>query len=267
MSEYLVEGAKLRCTQGSKSEPVKVPKSHNVELKGKSLLNENDCKPGENIPCFGICKKTMKPCVPMTPGPWINPNKKMMIDDTDAITVDSALVCMCGGLILPEESGQAELFEMMFEMLGSEQFALMMGSLNALKNGSCLGGDPVNLCTGNFIYQKEDFRIEGHHPLTFTRSYNSVSGENSIFGIGWRHNHEVTLKDRKKLIAVTFDDGHSEVYSSENNRHYTQVIDGKSTLIKNWENYELKKDDLLYLFDKEGRCVQISDKHQNMTGI
>ena len=258
---YLVEGAKLACTNGEKAAPVKCG-GHNFDICGKALLNEDDFKPAENIPSFGKCEKTGKPCVPVTTAPWMNVHQDTQVDGKGAVSVDSCLLCSEGGLIIPEESGQADVMAMMHEKLNPEDFATAMGYLNAMKNGSCLGGDPVNLCTGNFIYQKKDIEVGGNYPLNLMRSYNSVDLQSGVLGSRWRHNHEVLLKDKKDLITVTFGDGHIEIFHSENNHYYVEVGNKQGVIVKRQDGYEFKKDSSAYTFDKFGRCLKILDRYE-----
>ena len=55
--EYLVEGAKLMCVNGSCVTQLKLPKNHNYTSGGKQKVNCKDCKACVNIPYFGECKK------------------------------------------------------------------------------------------------------------------------------------------------------------------------------------------------------------------
>ena len=52
--EYLVEGARLKCSQGSEVTVLKLP-GHGYTSGGKQKANVLDCKKGRNISCFGRC--------------------------------------------------------------------------------------------------------------------------------------------------------------------------------------------------------------------
>jgi len=61
-----------------------------------------------------------------------------------------------------------------------------------------LGGDPVDLVTGSYVYSHEDFSVGvGAYPfsLPFSRSYDSGSGQagsnSSQLGNGWMHNFDI----------------------------------------------------------------------------
>ena len=42
--------------------------------------------------------------------------------------------------------------------------------------------DPVNLSTGNFIYEHEDLKVGGAIPLSFHRYYNSKDRRSGVLG-------------------------------------------------------------------------------------
>lgn len=139
--EYLVRGAKLKCTYGSHKRGVNLPIDHGNKALGNPMLHENDCRVGEqyNITSFGVCKSETAPegaetvilklvyeegdkkgpenvkgklCTPMIIGTWMDTKEDTMITDngTDnkypAVSTHSFLVCACGGIIEPRTSGQ-----------------------------------------------------------------------------------------------------------------------------------------------------------------
>ena len=67
--------------------------------------------------------------------------------------------------------------------------------------------DPVNLATGNFIYEKTDIRPEGEMALSFRRFYNAQDKTMGVLGQGYRHNHEIALQEEKNEVEVIMDDG------------------------------------------------------------
>ncbi len=52
--------------------------------------------------------------------------------------------------------------------------------------------DPVNLSSGNFIYEKDDLVIDSKSPLVFG-VYNSINTYKGAFGNRWNHSFEVKL--------------------------------------------------------------------------
>lgn len=73
--EYLVNGAIMKCDQGSLSNKLLVPVSHGMYMSGQAAAHNQDCVPFINIQSFGVCssgsyfasKKAVpgkkKPCV------------------------------------------------------------------------------------------------------------------------------------------------------------------------------------------------------------
>ena len=49
--------------------------------------------------------------------------------------------------------------------------------------------DPVNLSTGNFIYDRTDLEIPGRAPFGFRRVYNALNGREGALGEDWNPHH------------------------------------------------------------------------------
>lgn len=258
-SSYLVKGAKIKCTCGSQVGELNV-ENKNVCLLKVPIATVDDCKAGENIPSFGICSHTGKPCVPMILGKWLCPHEQTKINGTSAITTDSALVCGKGGIILSETSGQETIMKLLKE--AGKIFKNLFGL-------SCapFSGDPVNLITGNYVLQSEDLHIMGSYPLSFTRTYNSLSDENTVCGNGWNHNHQVYLIDHRETIEIhTGVGGQVRTFERAEAGDYKTNELAKESLYLSMDGYFYK--DILnqtFVFDKDGLCKEIKDKNGNST--
>lgn len=57
-------------------------------------------------------------------------------------------------------------------------------------DGQCMGGNPINLVTGNKYHEEVDFSTSTEMPLFVKRSYNSASKYKGVFGYGWSSNIE-----------------------------------------------------------------------------
>lgn len=132
MSEYLVRGALLACQYGSHPRRLNLPKCHGIYIEEKPLMREDDCLLDENISYFGVCSCqtppegaqtislapygeeqigsgtiTGKKCCPHIIGTWRGISEQVKLSgDMHGISMDSFLVCKCGGLIQPFTSGQ-----------------------------------------------------------------------------------------------------------------------------------------------------------------
>ena len=49
--------------------------------------------------------------------------------------------------------------------------------------------DPVNLSTGNFIYDRTDLEIGGRESFAFRRFYNAINAHRGVLGKDWNHNY------------------------------------------------------------------------------
>ena len=77
------------------------------------------------------------------------------------------------------------------------------------RSGCIMGYDPINLNTGNFIYEKEDLIIYGITKLSFHLTYFSM-GENQAgsIGKGWHHNYEIFVEEKDAgILCLHLGDG------------------------------------------------------------
>ncbi|MBQ2746019.1 MAG: DUF4280 domain-containing protein [Lachnospiraceae bacterium] len=108
MEEYVVSGARIKCTFGTTPATLNVPVPKTLKISGKNVATQIDCVPLVNIGSFGKCNvvpAAPKPCTPA--GCWMNTSTKVSVDGMPALTTDSNMICTCGaGLISIESSGQ-----------------------------------------------------------------------------------------------------------------------------------------------------------------
>lgn len=146
--QYVTRLMRAKCSMGSEdfSNYLNLPIDHGVLLHDSEypLMNANDHKPEEHIFTMGTChssknnetsiweellysalipgslqiKKLLTgggcACKPKTDSPWINTKKQYLIEDGEAITVESQLTCYYGGTITvvledPNEAGEEEI--------------------------------------------------------------------------------------------------------------------------------------------------------------
>lgn len=120
---YVVAGAILSCSQGSRPSRLKMPFSHGFFVKGKPQMNIMDFVPTANINPFGMCSSlknptvasataanngvlTPMPCVPLTTMPWIDGKADTLVDGFPALLNKSTNMCIHCGLIKIENDGQ-----------------------------------------------------------------------------------------------------------------------------------------------------------------
>lgn len=102
---YVVNGAKLRCSYGSKLSIFKVSSNRKVYTNGKLQGNIIDSKANINIMSFSNCK-LKGTCSPSICMEWINGKKDTLIEEHPALLDKSTIMCMCGGKITIEDDGQ-----------------------------------------------------------------------------------------------------------------------------------------------------------------
>lgn len=122
---YITRGVTTKCSKGSDENYLNLKVDHGVVCSATKdpLMNANDHKPEENIPKYGVCSGSWNPsvlpglelleqgasyfltghggglCSPVTPLAWTDVNKKHILDGAPALTENSKLACVCGGVI------------------------------------------------------------------------------------------------------------------------------------------------------------------------
>ena len=90
-------------------------------------------------------------------------------------------------------------------------------------NGVTEDGDPVDLATGLFVYEKNDLALPGNMPISLTRIYRPQDSVPRAFGIGSTHPYEIYLKK--------FDDNYSamELIQADGSRVKFERMAGTGT--------------------------------------
>ena len=138
---YVVRGAGIFCTYGSHLRRLDMPVCHGVYIRGKPVMNEQDCKVGldANIPSFGACQAPGNPnqqiiikdptgmmpivgkngepsaptmpvtgalCTPILGEKWLNAYKDTLIDGVPALRTNCSIACIYQGVIYFHNDGQ-----------------------------------------------------------------------------------------------------------------------------------------------------------------
>jgi len=130
-------------------------------------------------------------------------------------------------------------------------------------------GQPVTISNGNMYHQFTDATLKGSgFPIVLTRTYNSQSGVDSIFGTGWTHSYQRWLNPN----------GSSVVYYNESGGAYTFTQQGSGfapppgvylTLSKTTQGtYQLQTlSGGAMTFDTSGRLTALTDANGNAQTI
>ncbi|MCL6478057.1 MAG: SBBP repeat-containing protein [Peptococcaceae bacterium] len=135
---------------------------------------------------------------------------------------------------------------------------------------TCFGNDPVNLSTGNFVFEKTDLEIPTRGvPLEFTRFYNSLDSYNGPLGRGWTHSYNSHLNfNTDGSISVSYPDGHVIVFKFDGVNYIRPA--GCFELLSPGPNntYILTfKDQKKYAFNSAGQLISIADKNGNTISL
>ena len=116
--------------------------------------------------------------------------------------------------------------------------------------------DPVNLSTGNFIYDRTDLEVGGREPFVFRRFYNTINGREGVLGRDWNHNYEVHLEFTDGEAVLLREDGKEERFFWEKDR-YLSLFASEGTLEKAEDGYTYRtREQKVYRFDREGMCLE-----------
>jgi len=116
-------------------------------------------------------------------------------DNSVAMSISGNL---SGGLSFEEANAataQANILNAL-DPSGQAAAAYLTANYGGLANNFMKGGDPVNLVTGDYLYEHEDLKHgvgEFPYSLAFLRSYDSGSRlRKGPLGLGWTHNYDIT---------------------------------------------------------------------------
>jgi len=151
-----------------------------------------------------------------------------------------------------------------------EQSNELVGVLASIKSRA----DPVNLSTGNFVYDHEDLKIGGDISMSFHRYYNSLDRVQSSLGRCFVHNYDIKLEfDGSKKAAIRMHDGQRKnfilkengIYTglgSANETEYSYDCMGKLTEVKRCGSEDIQT--TKYEWNLEGKLIRKTDPLGNV---
>ena len=272
--DYLVDGAGLVCVNGTGVKKLCVKKKRGYKGNEKEKANCTDCRAGKNIPYFDSCKKNeethMCEGYMELEGKWENTEgmscQTEKINDEEAIKMSSVLVCKKGGLIMPVTSGQEDIIPLspaLFAVRYAKAFFWARG-----KGLGCqiFGCDPINMNTGNFLYDREELIIPGITRMSFKIFYNSMGKGGGSIGKGWYHNHEMYIrKEGSGRLSICQGDGKEILYRALTGGLYVSVLGDKGMLAETKEGFRyVNGAGEEYAFSPEGWLLTRKDRNGNM---
>ena len=141
-----------------------------------------------------------------------------------------------------------------------ELFGLVTGGSN---EDSAYVGDPVNVCTGNYVSDIQELRFSGQPTLSFVRHYNSLYLKKGPMGPGWTHNYEISLQQGDGTLDLIMGDQWCErfiraeegIYISSYNRY--SCISTQPTGEKEKEYLYIHENGTIYRFDAACRISRV----------
>lgn len=103
---YVVRGAKVKCSLGSKTTKLNLPESHGLYVNEKPVLIDTDIVASVNVMPFGECKKKDGRCNPALADCWKDTKEDAFIKGRSALITRSVLSCSIGGQISIQTDGQ-----------------------------------------------------------------------------------------------------------------------------------------------------------------
>lgn len=145
-----------------------------------------------------------------------------------------------------------------------EKLQLSISVLKGMQSCSELSMDPVNLSTGNFVYQKTDITIPGKAPLSFFRFYNAMDKRKGVLGRGWRHSFETKLLISDEKLILIHADGREESFEKVGKYRYKNSFAKRKNLHKTNSGYRYTdREGVMYTFDGEGKIIDKLDEEGN----
>lgn len=180
------------------------------------------------------------------------------MDGEEALTMDSVLLCRKGGVIMPLTSGQG--YEKGIDWGAFMKRFQKVVEWVAEKNLMCqvFGGDPINMNTGNFIYEREDLKLPGITQLSFHLFYNSLEQDlNGCLGdrgllkkegeLSAYHTPEgsvYTFDRQGQLLARKDRNGNTDTFSHNKKGQLIQVKRANGG-------------ELFYSYNREGKLISV----------
>lgn len=128
--------------------------------------------------------------------------------------------------------------------------------------------DPVNLSTGNFIYDRTDLHINGSRLFVFRRFYNAINHRSGSLGDDWNHNYEVKLEIADKERILVLEEGKEERFLKTSTGVYTSLYHSNGSLEETEDGYLYKnKEQTGYYFDNTGRCFRQDTMDGSITNL
>ncbi|WP_206671726.1 GH-E family nuclease [Holdemania massiliensis] len=129
------------------------------------------------------------------------------------------------------------------------------------------GFEPINLNTGNFILESQDFAMNVlEDNFTFSRAYNSSAAQvYSIFGMGWAFSGFSRIASDDAGATVILEDGTKYYFARQNDGTYINTLTAVYQLRWDTDHFILSNQDSTWIYDSSGLLSRTVDKQGRST--
>lgn len=129
-----------------------------------------------------------------------------------------------------------------------------------MDSASEYSSDPVNLSTGNYVYEKTFLDLHTALDIKFRIFYNVQLYKKGVLGKGWIHNFECHLKFRGSDVVFVDNDSSEKVFYQDENGYYYTLQKQNGTLERTEAGYLMRdREGTLWFFDSKGILQQQQD--------
>lgn len=130
-------------------------------------------------------------------------------------------------------------------------------------------GDPVNMSTGNYIYERSFLKADGRINMELKFTYNSLAEDKNCLGNpGWSHQFDIRLTTAKNKMTLFLEGGREENYTLKDHKFVSDYgfvnRSLKKSVDQNFYEY-LDEDKNKYTFNYDGQCLR--KENVNSEGI
>lgn len=119
--------------------------------------------------------------------------------------------------------------------------------------------DPVNLCNGNYVYEKVCMELNAEMEMQFRIFYNIQNDSEGSLGKGWIHTWEVSLERTEDRISMILDDYSRYIFLKENGEY--RPAPGTTATLERRDGLDIVTDrnGISYIFEESGHLKRMEN--------
>lgn len=153
-----------------------------------------------------------------------------------------------------------------------------------LDSASAYSNDPVNLCNGNYVYEKTCIELETEIQMRFRIFYNIQNDIVGALGRGWTHTWEILLKDEADRFVIQKDDASQLIFLKQGGENvpasgtFGSLSESDTGYVfndrsQNWYYFDVfgrlvreedaSRNNIVLTYDEIGKLCMVEDNHGN----